>query len=186
MDNSKNTAKICYWVQNLVNNKRSELQKIADAPMWACKKPGYGELEYQEFRHYFNVTAGDYDGDGKMTAVITYVGNDDLWGIAGTGIAGEQGLSRKSFVKSKGSGNAYFDGWNTTLYERDQITKSLVSADIDRDGCDELIVYAALPSRIRSTAGTRRFPAIPSVRLFQSSRYTKPKTETSKEWIKSP
>ena len=144
MDNSKNTAKICYWVQNLVNNKRSELQKIADAPMWACKKPGYGELEYQEFRHYFNVTAGDYDGDGKMTAVITYVGNDDLWGIAGTGIAGEQGLSRKSFVKSKGSGNAYFDGWNTTLYERDQITKSLVSADIDRDGCDELIVYAGI------------------------------------------
>ena len=58
MDNSKNTAKICYWVQNLVNNKRSELQKIADAPMWACKKDGYGELEYQEFRHYFNVTAG--------------------------------------------------------------------------------------------------------------------------------
>ena len=144
MDNSKNTAKICYWVQNLVNNKRSDLQKIADAPMWACKKPGYGELEYQEFRHYFNVTAGDYDGDGKMTAVITYVGNDDLWGIAGTGIAGEQGLSRKSFVKSKGSGNAYFDGWNTTLYERDQITKSLVSADIDRDGCDELIVYAGV------------------------------------------
>ena len=59
MDNSKNTAKICYWVQNLVNNKRSELQKIADAPMWACKKPGYGELEYQEFRHDFDVTAGD-------------------------------------------------------------------------------------------------------------------------------
>ena len=144
MDNSKNTAKICYWVQNLVNNKRSELQKIADAPMWACKKPGYGELEYQEFRHYFNVTAGDYDGDGKMTAVITYAGNDDLWGIAGTGISGEQGLSRKSFVKSKGNGNAYFDGWNTTLYERDQITKSLVSADIDRDGCDELIVYAGI------------------------------------------
>ena len=144
MDNSKNTAKICYWVQNIVNNKRSELQKIADAPMWACKKPGYGELEYQEFRHYFNVTAGDYDGDGKMTAVITYAGNDDLWGIAGTGISGEQGLSRKSFVKSKGSGNAYFDGWNTTLYERDQITKSLVSADIDRDGCDELIVYAGI------------------------------------------
>ena len=144
MDNSKNTAKICYWVQNLVNNKRSELQKIADAPMWACKKPGYGELEYQEFRHYFNVTAGDYDGDGKMTAVITYAGNDDLWGIAGTGISGEQSLSRKSFVKSKGSGNAYFDGWNTTLYERDQITKSLVSADIDRDGCDELIVYAGI------------------------------------------
>ena len=143
MDNSKNTAKICYWVQNLVNNKRSELQKIADAPKWACKTD-YGELEYQEFRHYFNVTAGDYDGDGKMTAVITYVGNDDLWGIAGTGIAGEQGLSRKSFVKSKGSGNAYFDGWNTTLYERDQITKSLVSADIDRDGCDELIVYAGV------------------------------------------
>ena len=149
MDNSKNTAKICYWVQNLVNNKRSDLQKIADAPMWACKTD-YGELEYQEFRHYFNVTAGDYDGDGKMTAVITYVGNDDLWGIAGTGIAGEQGLSRKSFVKSKGSGNAYFDGWNTTLYERDQITKSLVSADIDRDGCDELIVYAgvAAPDKI--------------------------------------
>lgn len=144
MDNSKNTAKICYWVQNLVNNKRSDLQKIADAPMWACKKDGYGELEYQEFRHYFNVTAGDYDGDGKMTAVITYAGNDDLWGIAGTGISGEQSLSRKSFVKSKGSGNAYFDGWNTTLYERDQITKSLVSADIDRDGCDELIVYAGI------------------------------------------
>ena len=143
MDNSKNTAKICYWVQNLVNNKRSDLQKIADAPKWACKTD-YGELEYQEFRHYFNVTAGDYDGDGKMTAVITYVGNDDLWGIAGTGIAGEQGLSRKSFVKSKGSGNAYFDGWKTTLYERDQITKSLVSADIDRDGCDELIVYAGV------------------------------------------
>ena len=144
MNNSNNTAKICYWVQNLVTNKRSDLQKIADAPMWACKKPGYGELEYQEFRHYFNVTAGDYDGDGKMTAVITYAGNDDLWGIAGTGIAGEQGLSRKSFVKSKGSGNAYFDGWNTSLYERDQITKSLVSADIDRDGCDELIVYAGI------------------------------------------
>ena len=143
MDNSKNTAKICYWVQNLVNNKRSDLQKIADAPKWACNTD-YGELEYQEFRHYFNVTAGDYDGDGKMTAVITYAGNDDLWGIAGTGIAGEQGLSRKSFVKSKGSGNAYFDGWNTTLYERDQITKSLVSADIDRDGCDELIVYAGI------------------------------------------
>ena len=143
MDNSKNTAKICYWVQNLVNNKRSDLQKIADAPKWACNTD-YGELEYQEFRHYFNVTAGDYDGDGKMTAVITYAGNDDLWGIAGTGIAGEQGLSRKSFVKSKGSGNAYFDGWNTTLYERDQITKSLVSADIDRDGCDELIVYAGV------------------------------------------
>lgn len=88
MDNSKNTAKICYWVQNLVNNKRSELQKIADAPKWACKTD-YGELEYQEFRHYFNVTAGDYDGDGKMTAVITYAGSDDLWGIAGTGIAGE-------------------------------------------------------------------------------------------------
>ena len=83
MDNNKNTARVCYWVQNLVNNKRSELQKIADAPMWACKKPGYGELEYQEFRHYFNVTAGDYDGDGKMTAVITYAGSDDLWGIAG-------------------------------------------------------------------------------------------------------
>ena len=33
MDNSNNTAKICYWVQNLVNNKRSELQKIADAPI---------------------------------------------------------------------------------------------------------------------------------------------------------
>ena len=144
MDNSKNTAKICYWVQNLVNNKRSDLQKIADAPMWACKKPGYGELEYQEFRHYFNVTAGDYDGDGKMTAVITYAGNDDLWGVAGTGISGEQSLSRKSFVQSQGSGNAYFDGWNTTLYERDQITKSLVSADIDRDGCDELIVYAGI------------------------------------------
>lgn len=143
MDNSKNTAKICYWVQNLVNNKRSELQKIADAPKWVCKTD-YGELEYQEFRHYFNVTAGDYDGDGKMTAVITYAGNDDLWGIAGTGISGEQSLSRKSFVKSKGSGNAYFDGWNTTLYERDQITKSLVSADIDRDGCDELIVYAGI------------------------------------------
>ena len=143
MDNSKNTAKICYWVQNLVNNKRSDLQKIADAPKWACNTD-YGELEYQEFRHYFNVTAGDYDGDGKMTAVITYAGNDDLWGIAGTGIAGEQGLSRKSFVKSKGSGNAYFDGWNTTLYERDQITKSLASADIDRDGCDELIVYAGV------------------------------------------
>ena len=143
MDNSKNTAKICYWVQNLVNNKRSELQKIADAPKWVCKTD-YGELEYQEFRHYFNVTAGDYDGDGKMTAVITYAGNDDLWGIAGTGISGEQNLSRKSFVKSKGNGNAYFDGWNTTLYERDQITKSLVSADIDRDGCDELIVYAGI------------------------------------------
>lgn len=56
MDNSKNTAKICYWVQNLVNNKRSELQKIADAPKWVCKTD-YGELEYQEFRHYFNVTA---------------------------------------------------------------------------------------------------------------------------------
>ena len=143
MDNNKNTARVCYWVQNLVNNKRSELQEIADAPKWACKTD-YGELEYQEFRHYFNVTAGDYDGDGKMTAVITYAGNDDLWGIAGTGISGEQGLSRKSFVKSKGSGNAYFDGWNTTLYERDQITKSLVSADIDRDGCDELIVYAGI------------------------------------------
>ena len=78
MDNSKNTAKICYWVQNLVNNKRSDLQKIADAPKWACNTD-YGELEYQEFRHYFNVTAGDYDGDGKMTAVITYAGNDDLW-----------------------------------------------------------------------------------------------------------
>lgn len=144
MNNSENTAKVCYWVQNLVTNKRSDLQKIADAPMWACKKPGYGELEYQEFRHYFNVTAGDYDGDGKMTAVITYAGNDDLWGIAGTGIAGEQVLSRKSFVKSKGSGNAYFDGWNTSLYERDQITKSLASADIDRDGCDELFVYAGV------------------------------------------
>ena len=143
MDNSKNTAKICYWVQNLVNNKRSDLQKIADAPKWACNTD-YGELEYQEFRHYFNVTAGDYDGDGKMTAVITYAGNDDLWGIGGTGISGEQSLSRKSFVKSKGSGNAYFDGWNTTLYERDQITKSLASADIDRDGCDELIVYAGV------------------------------------------
>ena len=143
MDNNKNTARVCYWVQNLVNNKRSELQEIADAPKWACKTD-YGELEYQEFRHYFNVTAGDYDGDGKMTAVITYAGNDDLWGIAGTGISGEQSLSRKSFVKSKGSGNAYFDGWNTTLYERDQITKSLVSADIDRDGCDELIVYAGI------------------------------------------
>ena len=35
MDNSNNTAKICYWVQNLVTNKRSDLQKIADAPMWA-------------------------------------------------------------------------------------------------------------------------------------------------------
>lgn len=156
MDNSKNTAKICYWVQNLVNNKRSELQKIADAPMWACKKPGYGELEYQEFRHYFNVTAGDYDGDGKMTAVITYAGNDDLWGIAGTGISGEQGLSRKSFVKSKGSGNAYFDGWNTTLYERDQITKSLVSADIDRDGCDELILMPSGSSEIRQTNSALR------------------------------
>ena len=134
MNKSENTAKICYWVQNLVTDKRSDLQKIADAPKWACKKPGYGELEYQEFRHYFNVTAGDYDGDGKMTAVITYAGSDDLWGIAGTGIAGEQGLSRKSFVKSNGGSNAYFDGWNTTLYERDQITKSLASADIDRDG----------------------------------------------------
>ena len=144
MNNSNNTAKVCYWVQNLVNNKRSELQKIADAPKWACKTPGYGELEYQEFRHYFNVTAGDYDGDGKMTAVITYVGNDDLWGIAGTGISGEQGFSRKSFVKSKNDDNAYFNGWDTTLYERDQITKSLASADTDRDGCDELIVYAGV------------------------------------------
>ncbi len=144
MDNKNLTAKVCYWVQNLVTNKRSDLQKIADAPKWACKDTKYGELEYQEFRHYFNVTAGDYDGDGKMTAVITYVGNDDLWGIAGTGIAGEQGLSRKSFVKSKGDDNAYFDGWNTTLYERDQITKSLASADIDRDGCDELFVYAGV------------------------------------------
>ncbi|MFR7855040.1 MAG: hypothetical protein ACLU40_05410, partial [Acutalibacteraceae bacterium] len=56
MDNNKNTARVCYWVQNLVNNKRSELQEIADAPKWACKTD-YGELEYQEFRHYFNVTA---------------------------------------------------------------------------------------------------------------------------------
>lgn len=143
MNNSNNTAKICYWVQNLVTNKRSDLQKIADAPKWACKTD-YGELEYQEFRHYFNVTAGEYDGDGKMTAVITYVGNDDIWGIAGTGIAGEQSLFRKSFVKSKGSDDAYFSGWSTTLYERDQITKSLASADIDRDGCDELVVYAGV------------------------------------------
>ena len=144
MDNKNLTAKVCYWVQNLVTNKRSDLQKIADAPKWACKDTRYGELEYQEFRHYFNVTAGDYDGDGKMTAVITYAGNDDLWGIAGTGIAGEQGLSRKSFVKSKGTDDAYFSGWNTTKYERDQITKSLASADIDRDGCDELFVYAGV------------------------------------------
>lgn len=144
MDNKNLTAKVCYWVQNLVTNKRSDLQKIADAPKWACKDTQYGELEYQEFRHYFNVTAGDYDGDGKMTAVITYVGNDDLWGIAGTGIAGEQGLSRKSFVKSKGTDDAYFGGWDTTAYERDQITKSLASADIDRDGCDELFVYAGV------------------------------------------
>ena len=144
MNNSENTAKVCYWVQNLVTNKRSDLQKIADAPKWACKDTRYGELEYQEFRHYFNVTAGDFDGDGKMTAVITYVGNDDIWGIAGTGIAGEQSLFRKSFVKSKGNDDAYFDGWNTTLYERDQITKSLASADIDRDGCDELVVYAGV------------------------------------------
>ena len=139
MDNSKNTAKICYWVQNLVNNKRSELQKIADAPKWACKTD-YGELEYQEFRHYFNVTAGDYDGDGKMTAVITYAGSDDLWGIAGTGIAGEQAFYRRSFAGA----DTYFGGWETTEYEKDQITKSLVSVDIDRDGCDELIVYAGI------------------------------------------
>ena len=73
MDNSKNTAKICYWVQNLVNNKRSELQKIADAPMWACKKPGYGELEYQEFRHYFNVTAAN---NGHTILFSMYFGRD--------------------------------------------------------------------------------------------------------------
>ena len=144
MDNSANTAKICYWVQNLVNNRRSDLQKIADATEWACKKDGYGELEYQEFRHYFNVTAGDYDGDGKMTAVITYAGSNDLWGIAGTGISGEQTLYRRSFVQSEGTADAYFDGWNTTLYEKDQITKSLTSADIDRDGIDELIVCAGV------------------------------------------
>ena len=148
MNNSNNTAKICYWVQNLVNNKRSELQKIADAPKWACKVTGYGELEYQEFRHYFNVTAGDYDGDGKMTAVITYAGNDDLWGIAGTGIAGEQAFYRRSFAGA----NTYFGNWETTEYERDQITKSLASADIDRDGCDELFVYAGVaePDKIDS------------------------------------
>ena len=28
MDNSKNTAKICYWVQNLVNNKRPSFRKL--------------------------------------------------------------------------------------------------------------------------------------------------------------
>ena len=137
MDNNKNTARVCYWVQNLVNNKRSELQEIADAPKWACKTD-YGELEYQEFRHYFNVTAGDYDGDGKMTAVITYAGSDDLWGIAGTGIAGEQAFYRRSFAGA----DTYFGGWETTEYEKDQITKSLVSVDIDRDGCDELAVVA--------------------------------------------
>lgn len=113
MDNNKNTARVCYWVQNLVNNKRSELQEIADAPKWACKTD-YGELEYQEFRHYFNVTAGDYDGDGKMTAVITYAGSDDLWGIAGTGIAGEQAFYRRSFAGA----DTYFGGWETTEYEK--------------------------------------------------------------------
>ena len=61
-----------------------------------------------------------------------------------------------------------FDGWNTTLYERYDYERRL--ADIDQDGCDELIVYEGLPTRIKSTAGTRRFPAISSVRLFQSSR----------------
>ena len=68
------------------------------AQMWAArsKDPGTGELEYQEFRHYFNVTAGDCDGDGKMTAVLSPTpGDDDLWGIAGTGIAGEAGTFKK-------------------------------------------------------------------------------------------
>ena len=156
MDNSKNTAKICYWVQNLVNNKRSELQKIADAPKWVCKTD-YGELEYQEFRHYFNVTAGDYDGDGKMTAVITYAGSDDLWGIAGTGIAGEQAFYRRSFAGA----DTYFGGWETTEYEKDQITKSLVSVDIDRDGCDELAVVAGAAEPFPYSSGM--LPGIPGV-----------------------
>ena len=73
-----------------------------------------------------------------MTAVITYAGSDDLWGIAGTGIAGEQAFYRRSFAGA----DTYFGGWETTEYEKDQITKSLVSVDIDRDGCDELAVVA--------------------------------------------
>ena len=49
MNNSNNTAKVCYWVQNLVNNKRSELQKIADAPKWACKTRDTANLNIRNF-----------------------------------------------------------------------------------------------------------------------------------------
>ena len=156
LDNTRNTAKVCFWVQNLVTDQRSDLQKIADAPKWACKTD-YGELEYQEFRHYFNVTAGDYDGDGKMTAVITYAGSDDLWGIAGTGIAGEP----KFYIRSFAGADTYFGGWETTEYERDQITKSLVSLDIDRDGCDELAVVAGAAEPLPYSTGMA--PGLPGV-----------------------
>ena len=79
-----------------------------------------------------------------MTAVITYAGSDDLWGIAGTGIAGEQAFYRRSFAGA----DTYFGGWETTEYEKDQITKSLVSVDIDRDGCDELAPSRSLTAAV--------------------------------------
>lgn len=65
-----------------------------------------------------------------------------------TGIAGEQAFFKRSFAGA----NTYFGGWETTEYERDQITKSLVSVDIDRDGVMNLRLSPAPPSRSLTAA----------------------------------
>ena len=106
----------------------------------------FDDIEQWEYTSYFNLTAGDFDGDGddEIAVYIPQRGDPKVRILAdqGNGTFAQVGrdISYKSFMDNADISGKFENDGRT---KRAMVQASLEAADLDRDGKDELLLLGS-------------------------------------------
>ena len=156
-NSDKNNGAIVLYILNTTNNKISDKLFLTpenrDDKIWLESK---SPIQYQAM-HFFSITAGDYNGDGKDSIVLYVCDNENDFSIkeykcsddtngkpqTPTFVASSQKVLSPTY-QNPGDRFLAYSGYlyNSSSYSRNKLGVSLDTGDLNGDGIDDLAVLS--------------------------------------------